>query len=206
MAHHDQLRSVAELGDQVEEPVEVHVVERGLHLVHHVERRRPGAEHREQVRQRGQRALAARQQRQLADVLARRPGLELDAGLEQVVRIGEPEPTLTTGEEGLEQQGEVLADIRVGGGEDADDLLVDRLDHLRELAPGLTDVLELGLEERVTLGELVELLEGQRVDRAHEAQLALELPHPGGGADALGQRRALGGHRGVGLGVEIVTK
>ena len=47
-----------------EEPVQVHVVERGLDLVHHVEGRRPGAEHREQERQRGQRALATGEQRQ----------------------------------------------------------------------------------------------------------------------------------------------
>ena len=51
----EQLRLVAELGDQAEEAVEVDVVEGGLDLVHHVERRRPAAEHGEQERQRGQR-------------------------------------------------------------------------------------------------------------------------------------------------------
>ena len=70
--------------------MQVHVVERGLDLVHHVEGRRPAAEHGEQERQRGERPLATRQQRQLAHVLARRPGLDLDAGVEQVVGIGEP--------------------------------------------------------------------------------------------------------------------
>ena len=88
----EQLRLAAELGDQAEEAVQVDVVERGLDLVHHVERRRPAAEHGEQERQRGQAALAARQQRELLDVLAARLGLDLDAGVEQVVGLGEHEP------------------------------------------------------------------------------------------------------------------
>ena len=41
----EQLRLVAELVHEVEEPVEVHVVERGLDLVEQVEGRGPGAEH-----------------------------------------------------------------------------------------------------------------------------------------------------------------
>ena len=39
-----------------------------------------------------------------------------------------------------------------------------------------------------------ELLQGQRVDGAEDAQLALELAGPGRRRGALGQRRALGGH------------
>jgi len=85
VADDDELGLFPELGDEVEEPVEVDVVEGGLDLVHHVERRRPAAEHREQVGQRGQRPLAARQQRQLLDVLARRLGLDLDTAVERVV-------------------------------------------------------------------------------------------------------------------------
>ena len=81
VAHDEELRLLAELVHEVEEAVEVHVVERGLDLVHHVEGRRPAAEHREQERQRGERALAAGEQRQLPHVLARRLGLHLDAGL-----------------------------------------------------------------------------------------------------------------------------
>ena len=50
VAHDDELRLLAELADEVEEAVEVHVVEGGLDLVHHVEGRRPAAEDREQER------------------------------------------------------------------------------------------------------------------------------------------------------------
>ncbi len=45
----------------------------------------------------------------------------------------------------------------------------------------------------MALGELLELLQGQRIDRPHGLQLPLELAGPGGGADPLGQQRALGG-------------
>src|SRR3712207_8196623 len=54
----------------------------------------------EQVGQRGQRPLTAREQRQLADVLARRPGLDLDAGLQQVVGVGEAQPPRAAREQG----------------------------------------------------------------------------------------------------------
>ena len=48
-------------------------------------------------------------------------------------------------------------------------------------------VLELALEELVALLERLVLLEGERVDRAHHPQLALELAHPG---DRRGAARA----------------
>ena len=51
----------------------------------------------------------------------------------------------------------------------------------------------------MALLQRVVLLEGQRVDRAHEPQLALELAGPGGGGDALGELGRLGGHGGLGL-------
>src|SRR3712207_8442160 len=54
-------------------------------LVEHVERRRPGPEDRHEQRDGGQRALAARQQRQPLDLLPRRAGLHLDAGGEHVL-------------------------------------------------------------------------------------------------------------------------
>jgi hypothetical protein len=70
VAHDDELRLLAELVHELEESVQVDVVERGLDLVHHVERRRATTEHGEQERERGQRTFATGQQRQLADVLA----------------------------------------------------------------------------------------------------------------------------------------
>ena len=54
-----------------------------------------------------------------------------------------------------------------------------------QLATGVLDVLEFPLEERVALLQLGELLERERIDRPHEAQLTLQLAHPLGRALAL---------------------
>ena len=58
----------------------------------------------------------------------------------------------------------------------------------------------------MALLERLELFQRERVDRAHEAQLALELADTGVGCDALGKRRTLGRDRGVGLAVEVVAQ
>ena len=176
--------------------MQVHVVERGLDLVHQVEGRRPGAEHGEQVRERGERALATREQREPAHGLARRPRFHLDAGVQQVVRIGEHDAPGTAREQHREQLGEVAGDVGERGLEDVHDLLVDRLDHARQLAPRVAHVVELLLQELVPLDERFVLRQRERVDRAHEPQLALELARPGR------QRRAVGTS---GIGAAIAT-
>ncbi len=78
--------ALLELLHDPDQPLQVGVVERRLDLVHHVERARPGLEDRHQQRHGRQRPLAAGQQRQPLDLLARRPGLDVDAGGEHVVR------------------------------------------------------------------------------------------------------------------------
>ncbi len=74
-----QLGLVAELVDQLEEALEVHVVQRRLDLVHQVEGRRARAEDGEQEGQCGHRTLAAREQGDATDVAAHRAYLDLDA-------------------------------------------------------------------------------------------------------------------------------
>ena len=204
--HDEQLGLFAELGDEAEEAVQVHVVEGGLDLVHHVERARAATEDGEQERQRGKAALATRQQRQLLHVLARRLRLDLDAGREKVFRVREMQLADATGEQHGEELGEVLAHVGVRGGEHALDLGVDRSDHPGQLAPRRAHVFELRLEERVALLQGVELLEGERVDRPHQAKLALQVAHPPGGRRPLGQHRQLGGHRPLGLDVVLATQ
>ena len=109
-------------------------------------------------------------------------------------------------EEGAEQLREVGTDVGERTGEDVLDLLVDRPDHPAELAAGGADVLELLLQERVPLLQLVVLLERERVDRTEQTQLAVELAHPPGGRRALGQLRLLGRLGDLGLDVEIAAQ
>ena len=89
MGDDDQLRGLLQLLEDGEQARQVHVVQGGLDLVHDVERGRARLEDRDQERDRGQGALATRQQRQALDLLARGPSLDLDAGRQHVVRVGE---------------------------------------------------------------------------------------------------------------------
>ena len=63
---------------------------------------------------------------ELLDVLPRRSGLELDAGVEQVVGRGEAEPALAPGEEHGDERLEVPCHVVLGGGEDVHDLRLVR--------------------------------------------------------------------------------
>jgi hypothetical protein len=59
MADYQQLRLGAELVQKVEEAVQIDVVERGLHFVHHVKGGRPAPENSKQERQCHEAALAS---------------------------------------------------------------------------------------------------------------------------------------------------
>ena len=76
----DELRAVGVPAEELDEAADVRVVERGLDLVEQVERARPREEEREQERDRAERLLAAREQREARDLLAGRPKLDLDPG------------------------------------------------------------------------------------------------------------------------------
>ena len=73
------------LVEQVAEALDIGVVERRVHLVEHADRRRIGQEHGEDQRHRGQRLLAAGQQRHGLRLLAGRAGEDLQARLERIV-------------------------------------------------------------------------------------------------------------------------
>ena len=200
-----QLRLVAELVHEIEEPVQVHVVERGLDLVHQIEGRRPGAEHREEVRQRGERTLTTGEQREAAHHLPGRARFHLDARVQHVVRLGEHEPAAAAGEQHREQLVEVAGDVGERRLEHRHDLLVDGLDHARQLSARVLHVVELLLQEFVALDERLVLRERERVDRAHEAQLAFELTRACREGDAFGALGHGRGERGVGFAVELLA-
>src|SRR4029079_5549043 len=98
---HDELGPVGVAAEQLDEPRDVGIVERGLDLVEEGERARVGEEEREEDRDRAERLLAAREQRQPRDLLARGPQLDLDPGLHAgavlVVRIHDPQTAVAAG-------------------------------------------------------------------------------------------------------------
>jgi len=196
----DQLGALLQLGEDAEQPLQVAVVKRRLDLVEHVERRRPRLEDREEVRDRGQRPLAARQQGEPLDLLARRARLDLDAGGQHVIRLGQHEPARAAGEEPREQPLELTRGVGVGGGEHLLHPVVDLLDHREQVAAGLAQVFKLGGEELVPLYQRLVLLKRERVDLAQPGELPVRLrrpllllrPHVRHG-DGLGLRLGFGG-------------
>src|SRR5262245_40803757 len=169
----DQLRTAAQLLEDLEQPLQVGVVQRRLDLVQHVERRRAGLEDGQQEGDRGQRALAPRQQGQPLDLLARRPGLDVDAGGQHVVGLGQHQAALAAGEQPREDLLELGRGVGERRREHLLDPVIDLFDHGEQVPPGLLEVFELGGEERVALLQRRELLQGERVDLAELGKLAL---------------------------------
>src|SRR5580693_659211 len=171
----DELGTLPQLLEDKQQALQVGVVKGRLDLVQHVERRGAGLEDREQVGDGGQRPLAAGQQREPLDLLARRPGLDLDAGGEHVIGLGEHQVALAAGEQPGEQLLELAGGVGVRGGEHLLHPVVHLLDHGEQVTPGLAEVVELGGEERVALGERGVFLQGQRVDLAEPVELTLRF-------------------------------
>ena len=139
----------------IQQAPQVRVVQGGLDLVHDVEGRGPRPEDRDEERHRGQRPLPAAQQRQALDPLARRARLDLDAGGEHVVRIGEHEPPLAAGEEPVEDDRELAGRIGVGPGEGLLDAGVDLLDDAQQVVARRLEVRELSVDGRASCRERV---------------------------------------------------
>ena len=112
----------AHVVEQVAEAFDIGVVERRVDLVEHADRRRIGQEHGKDQAQRRQRLLAARQKRHGLRLLARRPGDDLEPGLERIVALDEGE----IGGAAAEQRGEQVLEMGV-----------DRRRTPRSAAPGL---------------------------------------------------------------------
>ena len=125
---HDELRAVGVATKELDEPRDVRVVERRLDLVEEVERARPREEEREEERDRAERLLAAREQRQPRDLLPGRSKLDLDPCLDVAVLVGldEPQPALAAREE---RRGDLL-EVRGDGRERLVEAAVDRLGQL----------------------------------------------------------------------------
>src|ERR1019366_8557390 len=106
--------------DQLGETAHIRVIQRRIHLVQYAEGRRLELEDAHQQRQRRQRLLAAREQQDVLQLLARRRSHNIDAGLDRVLLVGQPHEGLAA----AEQLGE-------GGAE----VLIDYLERLVELHP-----------------------------------------------------------------------
>ena len=153
--------------------MEVDVIEGRLDLIHQVERGRPGREDREQEREGGERAFAARQQRDALHALAAGRRLDLDPRLEGARRIRQDQASLAAGEQLRDEPLELHRDVPVGCGERFGDLAVDLGDQLQEVSPRRPNVIELALHEVVSLLHRSEFADGKEVDPAQQSETPL---------------------------------
>ena len=198
----DELGLVLDRLQEVEEAGQVDVVEGRVDLVQEAEGRRPVAEEGEQEGQAGQRFLAAREQDEVLDALARRLGDDLDAALEGIVRLEELDLGVAALEERGEEVSEVLVDLLQGLEELVLALLVDLADGLDGRGDGVAEVLALLGQEVEALLLFDELLFGHQVDgleaverlaRFLELLLDVVVRHLGEGPPFLGRPPGLGG-------------
>src|SRR5436190_5020209 len=186
---HDELHLARHLLHHLAEAPDVGLVERRVHLVEQAERRRVQPEDRRYERHGRQRLLAAREQRDVRDALARRARHDRDAGVEQVVA-----DKLEVGVAAAEQAREELADARVDAIERLLEararLAVDLLDRALERIQRLGQVLVLRVEVVLALGLLAEFLDRGQVhglEPPHLLAQVLELRLPGRRVGAFGQ-------------------
>jgi hypothetical protein len=163
---HDQLRGLLQLLHDPDQPAQVGVVERRLDLVHHIERAGPGLEDRDQQRHGGQRPLAAGEQREPLDLLARRPGLDLDAGGEHVLGVGQDQPALAAREQPAEDALELAGRVPKASVKTCSTRSSTSFTTCQQVGAGLLQVLQLLGEELVPLLQRRELLQRERVHLA----------------------------------------
>ena len=123
---------------------------------------------------RGQRLLAARQQRQGCRLLAGRLGDDLEPAFQRVLGLDHLEPRLAAAEQRGEQALEVAVDGVEGGLQAAAALVVDLGDAGAQLGDGRLDVGLLLVHALELLGEAGQVLVGLQVDAAQALAVGLE--------------------------------
>ena len=187
---HDQEAGAALLGDVLDqgaEPVDIVVVERRIDLVENADRRRIGQEYREQQGDRRERLLAAGEQRQALEPLARRARHDFQAGIERVVRFGQRQMGAAAAVEAGEQGLEMPVDGVEGVEEPRPAFAVQGGDRPAEPLDRADQVVALGLVFLDPFAEFLRFLLGAVVDRAHAVALAQQPLQPPFGVRLGGQ-------------------
>src|SRR5690606_23540809 len=122
-----------------------------------------------------ERPLAAGQQVDALCPLAARGRMDVDRGLERIVRVLHPDVRLSALEQAEEGLAEVLADVVEGAREQIRRGLVDLADGRPEVVARLDQIVPLSGEEVETLALLGVLLDGQHVDRSDALERAYAL-------------------------------
>src|SRR5437879_5596791 len=89
MRDHDEPSPSEKLGQHADETLGIRLIEGGINFVEHAKRARPAAEDRQEQGHAGERLFTAAKQRDISRLLARWPGDDLDAGVEDVCPLFE---------------------------------------------------------------------------------------------------------------------
>ena len=119
----NELYPSSEHSQQIREALNVGFVQRRVDLIEHAERRRVDLQQAEQQRDDGERAFTTAQRQQPLQLLARRPGHDVDAAPQQIVGLGEHQARFASAEE----LGKTLLERRLDGRE----RLPEPLPHVR---------------------------------------------------------------------------
>ncbi len=178
MGDQDELRAVGHAPDRLVVTSDVGLVERRVDLVEDAERARLVLEDGEDQAHRGERLLAAAHQLDVAELLAGRLREDLDAGLEHVLGVGEPELGLAAAEHLREELLEARVHALERGLEELLRLAVHLRDGLVEIVERLLEVLLLAVVIGEALFGFGVLAHGVHVDRAHPLDEIAELGDP----------------------------
>ena len=156
------------------EALDIRVVQRRIDLVEHADRGGVAAEHGEDERERGERLLAAREQRERGELLAGRLRVDLEPGHQRVVRADQSEMRAAAAEHAGEQRLEVpvhlLEDLRQA----LAPLAVEMADRAAQLGDRGRELLALGVEAGEPRLDLLRLDLGAEIDRPHLVALLLQ--------------------------------
>ena len=174
---HDEIAGLR-LGDhgieQVAEAFDVSVVERGIDLVEHADRRGIGEEQAEDERHRGQRLLPARQQRQRLQALAGWLGHDLQPRLQRIVAVDQREVRFAAAEQAGEQATEMSVDRLERCAQPFAPFAVEIADRSAQAIDRFSQFGLLAEARRLALLCLGKLLCGDQVDRPDPLALGLQ--------------------------------
>ena len=184
MRHHNQLRTLPQLTNHLQQAREVAVIQRRLNLIEGVERRRARHINRNQQRQRSERTLTARQQRQALNLLTRRARVNLHTRIQRIGRVVQLQVALASREKGLKDAAVVGVDVLHRGGEHLRNVAADLVHDRVQVAAGRLQILNLLIQVGVAFRQSLVLLQRQRVNGAQRLQFGAGCLEAS--ADALG--------------------
>ena len=164
MRHHNQLRTLTQLTNHLQQARQVAVIQRRLNLVQGVERRRARHINRNQQRQRSERTLTSGEQRQALNLLTRRARVNLHTRIQRIGRVVQLQVALASREKGLKDAAVVGVNVLQRGGEHLSNMAADLVHDRVQVAAGRLQILNLLVQVGVAFRKRLVLLQRQRVN------------------------------------------